>query len=184
MGKLPIRPITPTPLPYRPGVGVVLFNPRGLVWTGRRRENTETSGGEWQFPQGGIDPGENPRDAASRELHEETGVQPCDTTLLAETPQWIDYDLPQRLIGVALRGKFRGQRQKWFALRFIGRDDDINPSAQPNPEFDLWAWRPLDDAARLIIPFKRHVYVALAHAFSAFARAPQSPSSAARAPIT
>jgi putative (di)nucleoside polyphosphate hydrolase len=162
--------VDPETLPYRPCVGIMVFNPQGLVWAGRRIHVTddEMSGATqlWQMPQGGIDPGEDPKPAAHRELYEETGMR--TVTLLAETPDWITYELPPELVGVALKGKYRGQAQKWFAFRFDGDESEIMINPPPGghePEFDDWAWRPIDELPDLIVPFKRKVYDQVVAAF-------------------
>ena len=150
-------------LPYRPCVGIMVLNREGLVWAGRRTPigNSEYDGSPrlWQMPQGGIDEGENPEKAAYRELYEETGME--SVTLLARSKDWIDYDLPPELIGIGLKGKYRGQRQAWFAFRFDGDDSEIRIAPPPGghaQEFDEWAWKPMEDLPRLIVPFKRVVY--------------------------
>ncbi|MGO4138061.1 RNA pyrophosphohydrolase [Rhizobium brockwellii] len=150
-------------LPYRPCVGVMILNRDGLVWAGRRISdgNSEYDGSPqlWQMPQGGIDKGEDPLDAAYRELYEETGMK--TVTLLAEARDWINYDLPPALIGIGLRGKFRGQTQRWFAFRFDGDDSEIAINPPPGghePEFDAWEWKPMQQLPELIVTFKRAVY--------------------------
>lgn len=141
-------------LPYRPCVGVMLANPSGQIFVGQRIDNDKAA---WQMPQGGIDPGETPRAAALRELFEETGVIPDLIRVEAETSGWIPYDLPQDLVPRVWKGRYRGQEQKWFLLRFLGRDDQVN-IATAHPEFSEWRW--LDPAALVasIVPFKRAVY--------------------------
>ncbi|MGI9350099.1 MAG: RNA pyrophosphohydrolase [Rhizobiaceae bacterium] len=154
-------------MPYRPCVGIVVFNSEGKVWAGRRLKNSETPlDFRWQFPQGGIDKGEDPLPAAKRELYEETGIQ--SITLMKEASGWINYDLPDELLGIGLKGKFRGQTQKWYAFRFDGDEDEINISEPPDgshPEFDLWEWRDLEEMPGLIVPFKRKIYEQLVTEF-------------------
>lgn len=162
---------TATDLPYRPCVGIMVLNGDGLAWAGRRivQQGTDELSGAtrlWQMPQGGIDKGEDPRQAAYRELYEETGIK--SVSLLAETPDWITYDLPQHLVGIALKGKYRGQKQKWFAFRFEGADSEIAINPPPGgheAEFDQWAWKPMAELPELIVPFKRPVYDSVVAAF-------------------
>ena len=153
-------------LPYRPCVGVMVLNREGLVFVGRRifADLDEA----WQMPQGGIDAGEDVREAALRELEEETGIR--NVRVLAEAEEWFTYDLPAEAIGVALKGKFRGQRQKWFAVRFLGEDGDIDLNAHRPPEFDAFRWVSIDDLPGLIVPFKRDVYGKVVAAFRHLAR--------------
>jgi putative (di)nucleoside polyphosphate hydrolase len=138
----------------------MLINREGYVFVGRRidREANET----WQMPQGGVDDGEDLVQAARRELAEETGIERAE--LLAEAPGWLKYDLPPHLMGVALKGKYRGQTQKWFAMRFTGRDADIDLNVH-EPEFDAWRWVRMRELPDLIVPFKRQVYVDVVAAF-------------------
>lgn len=150
-------------LPYRPCAGIMVLNDKGLVWAGRRisQGNSEFDGSPqlWQMPQGGIDEGEAPLAAAIRELYEETGMK--TVTLLAEARDWIHYDLPPQLIGIGLRGKYRGQAQKWFAFRFDGDESEIQinpPPGSNEAEFDAWEWKPMESLPELIVPFKRSVY--------------------------
>ncbi len=150
-------------LPYRPNVGAVLFNRHGLVFTGRRANARES----WQLPQGGIDEGEDPAAAVLRELEEEIGTR--NARLLAEHDAWLSYDLPAELIGVAWGGRYRGQRQRWFALRFEGEDSEIALDRDPHPEFDAWRWVPLAELPSIAVPFKRQTYEVLATAFARFA---------------
>ena len=156
-------------LPYRPNVGAVLFNRDGLVLVARRADfpNAEGPAGGWQLPQGGIDENEDPQGAILRELAEEIGTDRA--TIIGEHPEWQTYDLPPHLIGVALRGRYRGQRQRWFALRFTGSDADIRLDADPHPEFDAWQWVPLAALTGLAVPFKREIYQVLARSFATFA---------------
>jgi len=142
----------PQALPYRPCVGMMLFNRDGLVFVGRRIDQTAEA---WQMPQGGIDEGEDPRATALRELAEEIGTDKAE--IVAECRDWIDYDLPPDLVGKVWHGRYRGQRQKWYALRFLGRNRDINLQTA-HPEFDAWRWAPIDQIPRLIVPFKRKLY--------------------------
>ncbi|MFN3548436.1 MAG: RNA pyrophosphohydrolase [Mesorhizobium sp.] len=162
--------VDPESLPYRPCVGIMVLNPAGRVWAGRRIviPGDEMDGAVqlWQMPQGGIDKGEDPFPAALRELYEETGMR--TVSLLAEAPDWINYDLPPELVGVALKGKYRGQTQRWFAFRFEGDESEIRINPPPGghtPEFDTWAWKPIDELPELIVPFKRKVYEDVIAAF-------------------
>ena len=162
--------VDPESLPYRPCVGLMILNAESLVWVGRRIAETdgEMAGRKrlWQMPQGGIDAGEEPIDAARRECFEETGME--SLKLIAEAPDWINYDLPADRIGVVWKGKYRGQTQKWFAFRFHGDEREIRVNPPPGghkPEFDRWAWRPMADLPGLIVPFKRKVYEEVVRAF-------------------
>jgi putative (di)nucleoside polyphosphate hydrolase len=141
-------------LPYRPGVGAMLLNREGKVFVGRRFGRRH--GNVWQMPQGGIDDGETPAMAVMRELAEETGADKAD--ILAETKEWLTYDLPENLIGMAWGGKYRGQKQKWFALRFTGVDADFNLGAHGKPEFTDWKWVAMAELPKLVVPFKRRLY--------------------------
>ena len=158
-----------TLLPYRPNVGAVLFNAQGLILVARRADmpNAEGAPGGWQLPQGGLDAGEDPAVAVFRELEEEIGT--ANATILAEHPQWLDYDLPPDLIGKALGGRYRGQTQKWFALRFQGMDTDIRLDMDPHPEFDAWRWVRLAELPGMAVSFKRDIYARLAADFLEFA---------------
>lgn len=167
--------MTKPPAGYRPCVGLALFNPAGLVFIGRRANRSQREhvapGHEWQMPQGGIDPGEQPIEAAYRELREETNV--ASVSLLAEAPDWLSYDLPREIGREAWRGKYRGQSQKWFAFRFDGDESEIDiqsPGGGHKPEFDAWRWVPLEETPELIIPFKRDVYREVARLFAGVAR--------------
>lgn len=160
----------PVSLPYRPCVGIMVLNREGKVWAGRRivEPNGEMEGATqlWQMPQGGIDQGEDPAAASLRELYEETGMR--TVSLLAEAPDWINYDLPEHLIGIALKGKYRGQTQRWFAYRFEGDESEIAINPPPgghDAEFDMWAWKPMPELPELIVPFKRTVYDEVVKAF-------------------
>jgi len=139
-------------LPYRPCVGVMLFNRDGLVFVGRRIDQTVEG---WQMPQGGIDDGETPEEAALRELKEEIGTN--NAVILRELADWLCYDLPPHLLGVALHGRYRGQKQKWLAMRFTGEDKEIDIKTH-DPEFAQWKWLALEALPRLIVPFKRDTY--------------------------
>ena len=160
----------PALLPYRPCVGIMVLNREGKVWAGRRivEPDGEMEGATqlWQMPQGGIDKGEDPATASLRELYEETGMR--TVSLLAEAPDWINYDLPEHLMGIALKGKYRGQTQRWFAYRFEGDESEIAINPPPgghDPEFDMWAWKPMLELPELIVPFKRTVYDEVVKAF-------------------
>jgi putative (di)nucleoside polyphosphate hydrolase len=159
-------------MPYRDCVGTAVFNDSGLVFIGRRipEEDPEDSsefGAPWQMPQGGIDKGEEARAAATRELFEETSIRSIE--LVAEAPGWIYYDLPDEALGIALKGKYRGQRQRWFAYRFTGTDSEINvtePGDGSMPaEFDRWRWEELEKLPDLIVPFKKQAYLEVVAAF-------------------
>jgi putative (di)nucleoside polyphosphate hydrolase len=156
-------------LPYRRNVGAVLFDRQGRVFVARRADlpNAEGPAGGWQLPQGGIDAAEDPAVAVFRELEEEIGTANAD--LLAEHPDWLTYDLPAHLVGVALGGRYRGQTQKWFALRFRGDDAEIDLSHDPDPEFDAWRWVRLAELPALAVDFKRPIYQVLARDFARFA---------------
>ncbi|MAQ37559.1 RNA pyrophosphohydrolase [Thioclava sediminum] len=144
-------------LPYRRNVGVVLMNPAGLVFAGQRIDNP---GPAWQMPQGGIDKGEKPKEAALRELEEETGVNPDLVEIVAKTSDWVRYDLPHDLVPKIWNGRWRGQEQKWFLMRFLGSDDQVQIETD-HPEFSVWQWMPFDELVENIVPFKRSVYEAV-----------------------
>ncbi len=159
-----------THLPYRPCVGLMVLNAQGLVWIGQRIGSTlpDAPAGWWQMPQGGIDEGEAPAAAAMRELAEETGIR--DARILAESRDWHPYDLPPKLMGRIWGGKYRGQSQKWFAIRFDGDDSEINITPPDHdPEFSAWRWSPINDVLDLIVPFKRDVYATILDEFSTHA---------------
>jgi putative (di)nucleoside polyphosphate hydrolase len=156
-------------LPYRPNVGAVLFNRDGLVFVARRADmpNAEGPAGGWQLPQGGIDEGEDPRTAVLRELEEEIGTRKAE--VIGEHPDWLTYELPPDLLGIAWRGRYRGQRQRWFAMRFTGEDSDIRLDLDPHPEFDAWRWIKLAELPSIAVPFKRAIYDVLTESFARFA---------------
>lgn len=149
-------------LPYRPCVGMLLLNDEDKVFVGRRIDTAKEGDNIWQMPQGGIDEGESPEAAALRELREEIGTDKAE--IIAESRQWLHYDLPPHLLGKVWKGRYRGQKQRWFALRFLGRDSDIDLDT-PHPEFDAWQWVELDDLPGLVIPFKRDTYRAVVSEF-------------------
>jgi putative (di)nucleoside polyphosphate hydrolase len=165
--------LSETALPLRTCVGIMLFNREGKVWVGRRRPKWtgDHSAHIWQMPQGGIERFEPPRLAALRELREETGITSVE--IIGEHPEWLSYELPDDLIGVALKGRYRGQTQKWFAMRFLGEDSEIDlaPKAGSKQEFDAWRWAPIDVVPKLIVPFKRGVYEDVARTFAPLAHA-------------
>jgi putative (di)nucleoside polyphosphate hydrolase len=151
--------IDPELLPYRPCVGLLIVNAAQQVWIGQRIPSVgkEAPGGLWQMPQGGIDEGEEPATAAMRELREETGMS--SGHIIAESRTWHAYDLPPHLLGRVWGGKYRGQTQKWFAVRFTGDDSEINISPTDHePEFAAWRWAAINDVLDLVVPFKRSVY--------------------------
>ncbi len=158
-------------LPYRPCVGIAVFNRDGRVWIGRRNDvnaEGEGDGHWWQMPQGGLDKGEDPEEAAYRELFEETSIKSVE--LIRAAPGWITYDLPPDLVGQSWGGKYRGQKQKWFALRFTGSESEIEVlkpgGGKFKPEFSDWRWEKLERLPELIVPFKRTVYEDVVAAFA------------------
>ncbi|QGX99899.1 RNA pyrophosphohydrolase [Roseovarius faecimaris] len=153
-------------LPYRPCAGVMLVNPANHVFVGQRKDSQMPA---WQMPQGGIDPGEEPRAAALRELWEETGLPADMVTVEAETRDWLPYDLPHDLVPRIWKGRYRGQKQKWFLLRFHGADSDVNIKTA-HPEFSEWRWLPHEELVAQIVPFKREVYARVLSEFEAFLR--------------
>ena len=152
---------------YRPAVGIMLVNAAGLAFIGRRID-MPAGLAAWQMPQGGIDPGESPREAAFRELKEEVGTDKAD--ILAETESWLHYDLPVDIVPRMWSGRWRGQRQKWFLMRFTGSDADIDLTAH-EPEFSAFQWVCLEDLPGLIVPFKRGTYKQVVAAFRSLAGA-------------
>ncbi len=152
-------------LPYRPCAGIVLINAQGLVWIGHRRlEGDEARDGHrWQMPQGGIDKGETPAEAATRELYEEVGTRKAE--IIAEAQDWFFYDFPPEVLALKKVNKWAGQRQKYFAMRFLGNDSDVDLEVH-HPEFDQWRWVEPAELVELIIPFKRHVYEQVVREFS------------------
>lgn len=165
------------PLGYRPCVGLMVINQEKLVWIGRRAgakkaNEPEGTGHWWQMPQGGIDDGEEPVEAALRELREETGIDPSSVEILSETADWHVYDLPEHLVGKAWGGGYRGQKQKWFLMRFLGSDSQINitPNDPHQIEFDAWRWAQSSELIDLVVPFKRDVYRAVLAEFAPIMR--------------
>ncbi len=149
-------------LPYRTGVGAMLVNPQGHVFVGQRIDSTLDA---WQMPQGGVDPGEEPDDAVLRELEEETGIAPALVEIVACGVAPYDYDLPADLIKTVWKGKYRGQRQHWYLLHFLGADSDVN-IATDHPEFNQWQWVAPETLVDLIVPFKRDLYAAIVAEFA------------------
>ena len=150
---------------YRPAVGIMLLNRDGNVFVGRRID-MPAGLAAWQMPQGGIDPGETPQEAALRELLEEVGTAAAE--ILAESRGWLHYDVPAEIAGRMWGGRYRGQRQKWFAMRFKGEDADIDPAATEHPEFDAWEWVVPEQLPDLIVPFKRQLYLDVLAEFQAY----------------
>ena len=161
-------------LPYRPCVGVMVLNRDGLAFIGRRSSGPEhvDEVHAWQMPQGGVDPGEDPWPAALRELWEETSIRSVEK--LGEVADWLAYDIPREIVGRAWKGKYRGQTQKWYALRFTGDEREIDIATPGGgahtPEFVEWRWEPVENLPGLIIPFKRPVYERVVAEFSRFTR--------------
>jgi putative (di)nucleoside polyphosphate hydrolase len=160
-------------LPYRPCVGMAVLNRQGRVLIGRRTDGPEQVDQVhvWQMPQGGIDEGEDPYPAALRELYEETNIRSVEQ--LGEIAEWLDYDLPRELVGRAWKGRYRGQKQKWFAFRFAGDEreiDILHPAGGHEPEFVEWRWEPMANLPNLVVPFKRTVYERVVREFSKFTK--------------
>jgi putative (di)nucleoside polyphosphate hydrolase len=160
-------------LPYRPCVGVLVLNRAGLGFIGRRIEGPEhvDATHAWQMPQGGIDKGEEPWRAALRELHEETNIRSVER--LGEIADWLQYDIPREIVGQVWKGKYRGQTQKWFAMRFTGDESEIDlahPAGAHEPEFATWRWEPLRNVPDLVVPFKRAVYERVVREFAHLAK--------------
>jgi len=149
-------------LPYRPCVGVMVLNAAGEVFVGQRKDRDTDA---WQMPQGGVEKGEDPAEAALRELEEETGISRDLVQIVAQTDGWLPYDLPHDLVPNIWKGRFRGQEQMWFLLRFNGADDQVNIQTEI-PEFSEWRWLPADQLLDSIVPFKREVYAAVLNAFA------------------
>jgi putative (di)nucleoside polyphosphate hydrolase len=158
------QPLRHDDLPYRPSVGIALFNRAGHVLVGKRIDQTAEG---WQLPQGGIDEGESVVEAGLREMEEEIGTR--NAVLLRELDGWLSYDLPAHLLGVALRGRYRGQRQRWLALRFLGEDSEINVHT-PEPEFAQWKWVDIETLPDITVPFKRQTYAQVIAAFRDLAK--------------
>ncbi len=148
-------------LPYRPCVGIVLFDARGRVFVAQRIDMKKDA---WQLPQGGIDEGEEPKDAALRELKEEIGT--ANAEILGETKSWLNYDLPADLVGKVWRGRYRGQTQKWFAMKFLGDESEISPEDVAHPEFSAWKWTTFEDIPEYAVEFKRKIYQAVVDEFA------------------
>ena len=160
-------------LPYRPCAGMTVINRNGLVFIGRRASGPEHIDAThvWQMPQGGIDEDENPYKAALRELYEETNIRSVEK--LGEIAGWLSYDIPRAIVGAAWGGKYRGQKQKWYALRFTGQDSEIDiasPAGGHDPEFIDWRWEKMENIPALVVPFKQKIYARVVKEFSKFAR--------------
>jgi putative (di)nucleoside polyphosphate hydrolase len=160
-------------LPYRPCVGLMVFNKKGRVFIGRRTDGPEHVDDThvWQMPQGGVDANEDPWPAALRELYEETNITSVEK--LAESKEWYSYDIPREIVGKAWKGKYRGQTQKWYALRFSGKEaeiDVLHPAGGHKPEFVEWRWEKMDRLPDLVVPFKRKVYEKVVEEFRTFGR--------------
>ncbi len=149
---------------YRLGAAILLLNARRKAFVAQRIDNP---GPAWQMPQGGLDKGEDPRVGALRELEEETSIPPHQVTILAEMPGWIQYDLPQALVANLWKGKYLGQRQKWFCGAFLGSDFAVDLETE-HPEFSAWKWVPVPETVNLIVPFKRDLYLEVIEHFQPF----------------
>jgi putative (di)nucleoside polyphosphate hydrolase len=165
-------------LPYRPCVGIMVLNRAGRAFIGARGDGPEhvDATHAWQMPQGGVDPGEDPRQAALRELYEETNIRSVER--LGEIEDWLTYDIPPEIIGQVWGGKYRGQKQKWYALRFTGEEREIDiahPGGGHKPEFLDWRWEPIANLPALVVPFKREVYEQVVAKFGKFAQPSLSP---------
>ena len=168
---MPPSKANPAELPYRPCVGIMVLNRAGHVFIGRRANGPEhvDSGHAWQMPQGGVDADEDPWAAARRELYEETRIRSVER--LDEIKEWLTYDIPRQLIGQAWRGRYRGQKQKWYAERFTGDEreiDTIHPPGSHKPEFLEWRWEPMANLPNLVVPFKRATYERIVKEFARF----------------
>ncbi|MDE4097498.1 MULTISPECIES: RNA pyrophosphohydrolase [Rhodobacterales] len=151
-------------LPYRRNVGVMMINSDGAVFVGQRADRYKDA---WQMPQGGIDEGEDPRTAALRELEEETGVLPSLVEIIAESEGWLPYDLPHDVVPSFWGGRYRGQEQKWYLMRFLGSDDQVRIDTE-HPEFSAWCWQPVEHLVEKIVPFKREVYARVVEEFERY----------------
>jgi len=139
-------------LPLRIGVGVIVLNNENKIFVGKRKDNPVD---KWQMPQGGVDKNENLLAAMKRELYEETSIK--NIKILKELDEWLEYELPKNLLGIIWKGKFRGQKQKWFIVRFVGKENEINLKTK-NPEFIEWKWIEMNELPKIIVDFKKNVY--------------------------
>ena len=150
------------PLPLRIGVGIIVLNPNNKVFVGKRKDNPID---KWQMPQGGVDPGETFLEAMKRELKEETSIKKIE--VLKELDYWLEYELPKNLVGIIWKGKYRGQKQKWFIARFLGSDNEINLNTK-KPEFIEWKWLEINELPNVIVDFKKNVYKKLVEELNKF----------------